>query len=121
MKRNTRPAEKKVTSANHLQLESIVNDNTMSDDQKITMYSMKLSTYLSAPNSLEMPWFAPVLGKHFKLDETAVITHSSNADEKEAERMSANRIIKNVPKPYQARAKKMYRTLERLHRCQLEH
>ena len=38
------------------------------------MYSMVLNKYLSAAKSLEMPWFAPVLGKLFKMGETAVIT-----------------------------------------------
>ena len=54
-----------------------------------------------------MPWFAPVLGKLFKMGETAVITPPDTVEEKEAEKMTEDRIIKNVPKAYQVRAKKL--------------
>ena len=55
--------------------------------------------------SLEIPWFAPVLGKHFKMGETAVITAPAGVEEKEAEKMTEDRIIKNIPKAYQIKAK----------------
>ena len=90
-----------MTSASNLEIESILSDNTISDDQKLKMYSTGLNRYLSAVKSLEMPWFAPVLGKLFKMGETAVITTSAGVEEKEAEKMSEDRIIINVPKAYQ--------------------
>ena len=106
-KKHSRSVEKKVTSASNLEIESILSDNTISDYQKIKMYSTALNRYLSAAKSLEMPWFAPVLGKFFKMGETAVITPSAGFEEKEAEKMTEYRIIKNVPKAYQVRAKKL--------------
>ena len=65
-KKHSCPAEKKVTSSSNLEIESILIDNTISDDQKRKMYSTALNRYLSAPKSLHMPWFAPVLGKFLK-------------------------------------------------------
>ena len=59
--KHSRPAEKKVTLASNLEIESILSDNTMNNDQKMKMYSMALIRYLSVAKSLEMPWFAPVL------------------------------------------------------------
>ena len=41
-----------------------------------------------------MPWFAPVLGKLFKMGETTVITPPAGVEEKEAEKMTEDRIIK---------------------------
>ena len=67
-----------------------------------------------------MPWFAPVLGKLFKMGETAVITHLSVTEENEVEKMTEYRIVKNVPRTYQARAKNINRAPKRLHECQLE-
>ena len=61
--KHSRPAEKKATSASNLKIESILSDNAISDDQKMKMYSAALYRYLSATKSLEIPWFAPVLGK----------------------------------------------------------
>ena len=60
---------------------------------------------MSAAKNLEMPWFVPVLGTLFKMGETAVITPPAGVEEKEAEKMTEDRIIKNVPKIYQVRAK----------------
>ena len=37
-KKQSRSVEKKVTSATHLEIESILSDNTISDDQKMKMY-----------------------------------------------------------------------------------
>ena len=59
-----------------------------------------------------MPWFAPVLGKLFKMSETAVITSPTNVEEKEAEKMTDDRIVKNVLRTYQARAKKLIEHLK---------
>ena len=84
------------------------------------MYSAALNRYLSAAKSIEMPWFALVLGKLFKMSETTVITLPPNAEEKEAEKMTEDRIVKNVPRRYQARAKKLIGEPKRLHGCQLE-
>ena len=106
-KKHYRSAEKKVTSASNLEIESILSDNTISDDQKMKMYSTALNRYLSAAKSLEKPWFAPVLGKLLKMGETVVITPPAGVEEKEAEKMTEDRIIKNVPKAYQVRAKKL--------------
>ena len=71
------------------------------------MYSVALNKYLSAAKSIEMPWFVPVLGKLFKMSETAVITPPPDVEEKEAEKMTEDHIVKNVPRTYQARAKKL--------------
>ena len=106
-KKHSRSVEKKVTSASNSEIESILNDNTISDDQKMKMYSTALNRYLSAAKSLEMPWFAPVLRKLFKMGETVVITLPASVEEKEAEKMTQDRIIKNGPKAYQVRAKKL--------------
>ena len=110
-KKHSKSVEKKVTSASNLEIESILSDNTISDDQKMKMYSMALNRYLnrylSAAKSLEMPRFAPVLGKLFKMSETAVITPPASVEEKEAENMTEDRIIKNVPKAFQVRAKRL--------------
>ena len=56
---------------------------------------------------LKVSWFAPVLGKLFTMSKTAVITPPPNVEEKEAEKMTEDRIVKNVPRTYQARAKKL--------------
>ena len=97
-KKHSRPAETKVTSASNLEIESILSNNTTTDDQKIKMYSAAFSRYLSADKSIEMPWFAPVLGKVFKIGETAVITPPPDAEENEAEKLSEDRIVKSVPR-----------------------
>ena len=62
-KKHSRPAEKKVISASNSEIESILSDSMISDEQKMKMYSAALNRYLSAAKSVEMPWFAPVLGK----------------------------------------------------------
>ena len=104
VKKHSRSAEKKVTSASNLEIESMLSD---SDDQKMKMYSAPLNRYLGTANSIEMPWFAPVLGKLFKMGETAVVTPPPDIEEKEAEKMTDDRIVKNVPRTYQAIAKKL--------------
>ena len=93
-KKHSRPAEKKVTSASNLEIESILSDSTISYDQKMKMYSAALNRYLSAVKSIEMTWFAPVLRTLFKMDETAVITLPPDLKEKEAEKMTVDRIVK---------------------------
>ena len=80
-----------MTSASNFEIESLLSDYTISDDQKMKMYYMALNRYLSAAKSLEMPWFAPVLGKKFKMGETAVITSPAGVEEKEAEKMTEDR------------------------------
>ena len=92
--KHSRSAETKVTSASNLKIESILSDNTITDDQKMKMYSTALNRYLNAAKSIEMPWFAPVLGKLFKMCETAVITPPPDIEEKEAEKMTDDRIVK---------------------------
>ena len=93
-KKHSRSAEKKVALASNLEIESILSDNTITHDQKMKMYSAALNRYLSATKSIEMPWFAPVLGKLFKMGETAVITPPPDIEKKEAEKMTDDRIIK---------------------------
>ena len=107
-KNHSRPAEKKVTSASNLEIENILSDNTISDDQKIKMYTTALKRYLSPAKSLDMLIFAPVLGKLFKMGETAVITPPVGVEEKEAEKLTEDRIIKNIPKAYRVRAKRLF-------------
>ena len=85
-KKHSGSAEKKVTLASNLEIESILSDNTTSDDQKMRMYSAALNRYLSAAKSLEIPWFAPVLGKLFKVSETAVITPPAGVEERKLKR-----------------------------------
>ena len=70
-----------MTSASNLEIESVFSDNTISDDQKMKMYSTALNRYLCVAKSLEMPWFAAVLGKLFKMGETAVIKPSARVEE----------------------------------------
>ena len=105
--KHSRSAEKKVTSDSNLEIERILSDSTISDDQIMKRYSAALSRYLSAAKIIEILWFAPVLGKLFKMGETAVITPPPDVEEKEAEKMTEDRIVKNVPSTYQARAKKL--------------
>ena len=57
------------------------------------MYSAALNRYLSAAKSFEMHWFALVLGKLFKMSEIAVITSPTDVEEKEAEKMTEDRIV----------------------------
>ena len=71
------------------------------------MYSAALNRYLNAAKSIEMLWFAPVLGTLFKMSETTVITPQPDIEEKEAEKMTEDRFVKNVPRTYQAREKKL--------------
>ena len=62
---------------------------------------------MSAAKSIEMSWFAPVLGKLFKMGETAVITPPPDVEAKETGKVTEDRIVKKVPMTYQARAKKL--------------
>ena len=93
-KKHSSSAEKKITLASNLEIEIILSDKTISDNQKMKIYSTSLNRYLSAANSLEMLWFAPILEKLFKMGETAVITTPAGVEEKEAEKVAEDRIIK---------------------------
>ena len=42
LRKHSRPAEKKVTSDSNLEIESILSDNTISDDQKMKLHSTAL-------------------------------------------------------------------------------
>ena len=79
-KKHSRPAEMKVSSASYLEIERIWSDNTISDYQKLKMYSAAWNRYLSATKSFKMPWFAPVLEQLFKMGKTAVFTPPLDAD-----------------------------------------
>ena len=63
-----------MTSATNLDLERILEDDSVSDDQKMKMYLTALTRYLSATKNNEMPWFAPIFGKLFKLSENVVVS-----------------------------------------------
>ena len=93
-KKHSQRAAKNVTSASNLEFVSILSDSTISDDQKMKMYSAALNRYLSSAKSIEMLWFVPVLGKHFKMGETGVITPPPDVEEKETEMMTEDRIVK---------------------------
>ena len=54
-KKHSRPAKKKVTSASNLKIESILSDSTISDDQKMKIYSAAFNRYLSAAKSIACP------------------------------------------------------------------
>ena len=120
-KKQARPAEKKVTSASNLEIERVLNDNTISDDQKLKIYSAALNWYLIAAKSIEMPCFAPVLGKLFKIGETAAIIPTLDAEEKEAKKITEYRIIKKVLNHgISYKSETINRAPKRLHGCQME-
>ena len=61
-KKHSRPVERKVTSATNLDIKHILEDDSVSDNQKMKMYSTALTRYLGATKNNEMPWFAPIFG-----------------------------------------------------------
>ena len=75
VKKYSRPVVKKVTSVTNLDIERIFEDDSVSEDQKMNMYSSALTRYLSATKNNEMPWFAPIFGKLFKLSENVVVSN----------------------------------------------
>ena len=81
-KKHSTSVEKNVASASNLEIESILSDNTITDDQNMKMYSTSWNGYMGAAKSIEMPWIAPVLGKLFKMGETAVLTPPPDIKEK---------------------------------------
>ena len=56
-----------------------------------------------------MSWFAPIFGKLFKLSENLVISNPPGEEQKipEEYQITEDKIIRNVPKTYQAKAKKL--------------
>ena len=58
-KLHSRPVQRKVTPATNLDIERIFEDDSVSDDEMMKMYSTALTRYLSATNNNEMPWFSP--------------------------------------------------------------
>ena len=54
-KKHSRLVQRKVTSATNLDIERILEDDSMSDDQKMKKYSTALTRYLSAIKNNEMP------------------------------------------------------------------
>ena len=101
--------ESKVTSATNLDIERILEDDSVSDDEKITMYSTALTRYLSAPKNNEMSGFALIFGKLFKLIENVVVSNPPGEEQKISEeyQITEDKIVVNVPKEYQAKAKKL--------------
>ena len=73
------------------------------------MYSTTLTRYLSARKNNEIPWFAPIFGKLFKLSENVVNSNNPGKEEKipKEYQITEEKIIRNVPKIYQAKAKKL--------------
>ena len=61
---------------------------------------------MSAAKSLEMP-VCSGNRKTIKMGEIAVSTPPAGVEENEAEKMTEDRIIKNVPKAYEVGAKKL--------------
>ena len=72
---HSRSVQKKVTSATNLDIERILEDDSVRDDQKMKMYATALTRYLSATKNNEMQWFAPICGKLFKLSENDVVSN----------------------------------------------
>ena len=54
------------------------------------------------------------------MDEAAAFTPSPDAEENEAEKMTEDQIVTNVPRIYNVRAKKINRAPKRLQGCQLK-
>ena len=97
-----------MTSATNLYIERILEDDSVSDDQMMKMCLTTLTRYLCDKNS-EIPWFASILGKLFKPSENVVISNAPGEEQKipEEYQITEDKIIRNVPKTYQAKAKKL--------------
>ena len=97
-----------MTAAINLDIKRILEDDIVSDDQKMKMYSTALTRYLSATKNNEMVWFAPIFGKLFKLSENVAVSNPPGEEQKIPEKyqITEDKIIRNVPKTYQAKAKK---------------
>ena len=56
-----------------------------------------------------MPWLAPIFGKLFRLSANVVISNPLSEEQKipEEYQITEDKIIRNVPKTYQAKAKKL--------------
>ena len=108
-KLHSRPVQRKVTSATNLVIERILEDDSVSYDEEIKMYSTALTRYLSATKENEMSWFAPIFGKMFILGENVVISNHPGEEQKipEEYQITEDKIIRNVPKTYQAKARKL--------------
>ena len=107
-RKHSRPV-KKLSSATNIDIERILGDNSVSDDEKMKMYSTALTRFLSVTKNNEMPWFAPILGKLFKLSENVVVSNPPANQQKilEEYKITVVKIIRNVPQTYQAKAKKL--------------
>ena len=80
----------------------------MCDDEKMKMYSTALTSNLRDTKNSEMPWFAHILGKLFKLWKNFVVFNPPTEEQKitEEHQITEDKIIRNVPKTYQAKDKK---------------
>ena len=98
-----------MTSATNLDIEHILEDDSVSDDEKMKMYSTALTRYFSATKNNEMPWFVPILGKLFKMSENVVISNPPGEEQKIPEEYQINedKIIRKVIKTYLAEARKL--------------
>ena len=88
--KHSRAVERKVTSATNLDIERILQYDNVSYDEKIKMYLTASTRYLSATKNSILPWFAPVLGKLFKLSDNVIIFQMKN------KRLPKNIIFQNT-------------------------
>ena len=98
-----------MTSVTNLDIERILEDDSVSDVSSMKMYSTALIRYLSATKNIEMPWFAPIFGTLFKLSENVVVSNPPGEKQKISEeyQITEDKIMRNVPRTYQAKAKKL--------------
>ena len=101
--------QNKLTSATNLDIERILVDDSVSDNVQMKMYSTALTRYFSATKHNEIPWYAPIFGKLFKLSENVVVSNPPGEEQKipEEYKITEDKIIRNVSKTYQAEAKKL--------------
>ena len=88
LERDSHPVEKKMTSTTNLDVERILEDDSESDDEKMKFYSTALTRYSCTAKNNEKPWFTPILGKLFKMNENVVISNPSREEHKIPRRIS---------------------------------
>ena len=108
-KKHSRPVQRKVTSAINLDIERILEDDSVSDDLKMEMYSTALTRLLSETKNNEMPWVKPIFGMLFKLSVNVVVSNPPGEEQQipKEYKIAEDKIIRNVPKTYQTKAKKL--------------
>ena len=81
----SRRVQRKVTSVTNLDIERIIEDDSVCDEEKMKMYSTPLTRYFSATKNNEMSWFAPIFSKLFKVSENVVISNTPGEEQKISE------------------------------------